>query len=544
MTQVKVTEGVLEGELVENLYGGSYYSFKGIPFAEPPVGRLRFKAPQPPKAWEGVRSAKEFGPFSYQVDWWSPTPIGSEDCLYLNVYTPDIKPKKLLPVMFWVHGGGFVSGSSNEYGPQLLVKKDVIVVTTNYRLEILGFLCLDTEDIPGNAGMKDQVAALRWVNKNIKNFGGDPDNITIFGESAGGASIGWLIVSPMTKGLYKKAITQSGTSTCSWSQSFEPRERALALARKLGCYSEDDKELHEFFISLPFESLVSTQTRLTMAEETKNVFEPVFIVVDEKKFGDNERFFYGDVFSSVANGLHEGVTLMTGYTEDEGILNMALGIPVQDKIDLINRFHDYLVPKPIAINNLISDQIQAGKMIKEYYFKGKVNIEDWEQLVKYYSLEVFVYATIQFAKLCANAKKNKVYLYKFTCKSERNVFGPVMGMGELIKDKQVVCHADDLYYLFDLGPLENVKPEVGSKSHEMIENVTKIWTDFAKYGNPTPDDSFGVEWKPYSLENQDYLEIGNEIVAGAEPDKEEVEFWENLYKKFAPAFVHSSYISK
>ncbi|KAG6440791.1 hypothetical protein O3G_MSEX001496 [Manduca sexta] len=446
--------------------------------------------------------------------------------------------------MFWVHGGGFVSGSSNKYGPQLLVRKDVIVVTINYRLEILGFLCLDTEDIPGNAGMKDQVAALRWVNKNIKNFGGDPDNITIFGESAGGASIGWLLVSPMTKGLFKQAITQSGTSTCSWSQSFEPRERALALARKLGCYSEDDKELHEFFISLPFESLVSTQTRLTMAEETKNIYEPVFIVVNEKKFGDNERFFYGDIYSSVANGVHEGVTVMTGYTEDEGILNMALGIPVQDKIDLINRFHDYLVPKPIAINNLISDQIQAGKMIKEYYFKGKVNIEDWEQLVKYYSLEVFVYATIQFAKLCANAKKNKVYLYKFTCKSERNVFGHVMGMGELIKDKQVVCHADDVYYLFETSRTESIKTEIGSKTFEMIENATKIWTDFAKYGNPTPDDSFGVEWKPYSLENQDYLEIGNEIVAGAEPDKEEVEFWENLYKKFAPAFVHSSYISK
>ncbi|XP_030021117.2 esterase FE4 [Manduca sexta] len=541
MAQVTVTEGVLEGELVQNEYGGSFYSFKGIPFAEPPVGRLRFKAPQPPKPWQGVRSAKKFGSICCQILMGSPPPVGSEDCLYLNVYTPDIKPKKLLPVMFWVHGGAFVSGSSNAYGPRFLVRKDVIVVTINYRLEVLGFLCLDTEDIPGNAGMKDQVAALRWVNKNIKNFGGDPKNITIFGVSAGGASVGWHLVSPMTKGLFKRAIMQSGAPTCPWALTVEPRELALAFARKLGCYSKDDKELHEFFLSQPLESLIATQMHLTLFEQAKNLFEPVFVIVDEKKFGDNERFFYGDVYSSVANGVHEGVDVITGYTEDEGLLGVALGLPLADKLELFNRFHEYPVPRPIVTNKPVGELIKAGKMIKEFYFKDKINVEDWEQLVKYYSVELFVYGIIQFAKLYSNAKKNKVYLYKFTCKSERNALAHVMlGMSALLKDKKVVSHGDDVGYLFEVEFVRN-KVELGSETFELIDKVTTMWTNFAKYGNPTPDDSFGVTWTPYSLKHQDYLEIGNKIVSRVEPDKEQIEFWENLYKKFCPGFVHSSH---
>lgn len=130
--------------------------------------------------------------------------------------------------MVWIHGGGFVGGSGNEEsaGPEYLLKKDVILVTLNYRLDALGFLSLDTEDIPGNAGMKDQVAALRWVKKNIKNFGGDPDNITLFGGSAGAACVSYHLVSPMSKGLFNRAIMQSGTITSWFPKTFRAKDRA------------------------------------------------------------------------------------------------------------------------------------------------------------------------------------------------------------------------------------------------------------------------------------------------------------------------------
>ncbi|CAB3252262.1 unnamed protein product [Arctia plantaginis] len=166
MVQVHVTEGILEGEEVQNEYGGTFYSFKGVPYAQPPVGDLRFKAPQPPQPWTGVRDATEFGPISYQFNLWDPDhqpPNMGEDCLYLNVYTPQIKPSSLLPVMFYIHGGGYLAGSGDDdyFGPEFLVRDGVILVTINYRLQGPGFLCLHTPEIPGNAGMKDMVAAIR-----------------------------------------------------------------------------------------------------------------------------------------------------------------------------------------------------------------------------------------------------------------------------------------------------------------------------------------------------------------------------------------------
>nr|WRX06034.1 CCE016e [Helicoverpa armigera] len=535
MVQVRVSEGLLEGEVVHNEYGGTLYSsFKGIPFAQPPLGDLRFKAPQPPKPWDGVREAKEFGPKCIQYDSFTKAGLlGSEDCLYLNVYTPNVNPGKPLPVMFWVHGGAFMIGGSNDdlYGPEFLLRKGVVVVTINYRLEILGFLSLDTEDVPGNAGMKDQVAALRWVNKNISNFGGDPNNITIFGESAGGASVSYLLISPMTKGLFKRAIPQSGAALSDWSQTVRPRERALAVARKLGCYSEDDKELYEFFKNQPIESLTNAAAPISLAEANKKGLEIYFSITDEKKFGNNERFFYGNVVDVVSNGIHEGVDIMTGFTSDEGLVWIEKDT-INERLDMIRNFPDMLVTKQLSFNMSVHQQIELGKKIRKFYFNDGVRIpEDWEQLVKYYSMNTFILPTMKFAKLCAGAKKNKLYLYRFSCKSERNLVAHFTGLTELIGSKPVTSHADDLLYLFN-AKLLNTKVDMKSYTFQLIDKVTTLWTNFAKFGNPTPDNSLGVTWTPFTLENEEYLDIGNELVPGVKPDREEVQLWEKIDKLF------------
>nr|QLI62120.1 carboxylesterase 8 [Streltzoviella insularis] len=540
MVQVTVSEGILEGELNKNYLGGEYYSFKGIPYAEPPIGDLRFKAPQPKNAWNGVRSAKEFGPICYQYDLFFQTlpSNGSEDCLYLNVYTPDLKPSKLLPVMFWIHGGGFTCGNGNDdfYGPEFLVRNGVILVTINYRVEVLGFLSLETEDIPGNAGMKDQVAALRWIKNNIRNFGGDSENITIFGESAGASSVSFHLMSSMSKGLFKRAIAQSGSSSCWWSLAIEPRERALALARKLGCHSEDDKELYEFFKSQPVETLVNIQVPITFVEKAKIAVDLKFGIVNEKKFGDNERFFYGDPYDVIRNGIHEGVEIIKGYTEHEGILNIGISKDIDAMILQINDFREFLVPKPIALNSPINEQFEVGRKFKEFYFKGKsVSKENLMNLTNFFSMEMFVYGIVQWLKIIASQNKNKVYLYKFTCKSERNVFTQVWKASSIAGNQPTVCHADDLPYIFPIKLLGEV--DQNSDSFKMIDNVTKLWTNFAKYGNPTPDNSLGVNWIPFSQDAQEYLDIGQQLVAGLAADKEEIEFWEDIFREYCPHFV-------
>ncbi|KAJ0183493.1 hypothetical protein K1T71_001469 [Dendrolimus kikuchii] len=538
MVQVQVAEGVLEGELVHNEFGGSYYSFKGIPYAEPPVGDLRFQPPRPPKPWKGVRIAKNFGQICFQVHILIKTPPqGSEDCLYLNVYTPDLIPYDPLPVMFWIHGGAYVCGSGNDdnFGPEYLVKFGVIIVTINYRLEALGFLCLDTEEIPGNAGMKDQVAALKWVKANISNFGGDPNNVTIFGQSAGGSSVGYHLISPMSKGLFKRAIVQSGTATCWWSRSFEPRTTALALAKKLGFNSADDKALNKYFKHIHPKHLVDIDLSVILSTEVIEKYKIVFGVVDEKQFGKNERFFFGDLFDILQNGIHEGVEVVTGYTADEGILNMSIKYDYERIIEQANKYVEFFAPKHLIMNSLISEQIKASKRIKDFYFNDQtIARSDWRQLSKYFTMEMYVFDILNWVK--TNCTKNKIYFYKFNCKSNRNVMALQTGLKKLIPDQQVVAHSDDLPYIFTSKIIGKV--DMCSEEYKMINNVTKLWTNFARDGNPTPNDSLGVKWMPYKIKEQNYLNIDSKLEMETAPDDDQVKFWEELYKEYLPRFVY------
>jgi para-nitrobenzyl esterase len=226
---------------------GQMQAFRGIPYAAAPVGNLRWRAPQPHGGWQGVRDASDFGAHCPQVG----TPYGmastTEDCLFLNVYTPGKTNEgqpHLLPVMFWIHGGALVVGESDGYDPTPLVSKGVIVVTINYRLGWLGFLAhpaLSAETAngaSGNYGLMDQQAAMRWVQRNIRNFGGDASNVTIFGESAGGLSTHSQLVSPLAAGLFHKAIVESGAYSLTQPALAAAQAQGTAFAAAVGCASQ------------------------------------------------------------------------------------------------------------------------------------------------------------------------------------------------------------------------------------------------------------------------------------------------------------------
>lgn len=186
---INTTGGQVQGiEERAGLLGDRYFSWKGIPYAQPPVGPLRFRAPVPHAGWTGIRDASEHGE-SCPSDGWLSDKTGDEDCLFLNVYTTNIIARR--PVMVWIHGGSFTGGSGDDstYGPDHLIGEDVVIVTINYRLGVLGFMSTGDRHAPGNYGLKDMQLALRWVRENILNFGGDPDNITVFGESAGSVAV-------------------------------------------------------------------------------------------------------------------------------------------------------------------------------------------------------------------------------------------------------------------------------------------------------------------------------------------------------------------
>ncbi len=231
---VKIESGLIQGTVEDGL---SVY--RGIPYAAPPIGDLRWRAPLPAPKWDGVRAANEFGRACIQSN---PAianlPAHSEDCLYLNVWTPARSGKDRLAVMFWIHGGGFIAGATAEqlYHGENLAKKGVVVVSIGYRLGAFGFLAhpaLSAENerhVSGNYGLLDMIAALKWVQRNISAFGGDPGRVTIFGESAGGIAVSMLCASPLAKGLFHGAISQSGGSFGPIRSGGGPGENVQSLA--------------------------------------------------------------------------------------------------------------------------------------------------------------------------------------------------------------------------------------------------------------------------------------------------------------------------
>jgi para-nitrobenzyl esterase len=245
--------------------------FRGIPYAAAPVGDLRWRPPLEPERWHGVRDATSFGAHCPQVATPFGTPSATEDCLFLNVFTPlntNAGRPHLLPVMFWIHGGGLVVGESDGYDPSQLVAQDVVVVTINYRLGELGFLAhsaLAAESpngASGNYGLLDQQAALRWVQRNIRAFGGDPDNVTIFGESAGGLSVHSQLASPPAAGLFHKAIVESGAYSLVQPSLSTAEAAGAAFAASAGC--TDPSAAAACLRSLSVEAILAHQTAGTM----------------------------------------------------------------------------------------------------------------------------------------------------------------------------------------------------------------------------------------------------------------------------------------
>lgn len=438
-----------------------------------------FQAPQPLSPWDGVKKATSHGPVCPQKDIFTEQIIlGNEDCLHLNVYTKNMNSEKPLPVMVFIHGGGYRSGSGNEnmYGPDFLVNHDVVLVTINYRLEAFGFLCLDTEDVPGNAGLKDQNAALRWVKENIANFGGNPNNVTIFGESAGGASVIYHMLSPMSKGLFNRAISMSGVPTCDWSLAFRPKERAFILGKLLGLETRDPKELLKFLQSVPAEKLINTDPVVLGTETvTNNIVKMYhFTPVIEKDVG-LEHFLTQSPLKVIKNRTFNEVDLFIGHTSEESLIGME---QFKTLIPHYNRYRESLVPRELLLKCNPDTILEIATKIHQRYFGNKfITLENVKEFVKYVNETGFIYDIHRVLYHLNKINNKKVFMYKFSCVSERNLFGN--------QGKQYgitgASHLDDVLYLFD--PKEhNLKIEKGSKEYNLVQLVNTVFTNFAKYG--------------------------------------------------------------
>ncbi|EZA57759.1 Esterase FE4 [Ooceraea biroi] len=504
--RVHVQEGGLIGVIDENVYGKKYIAFRGIPYAQPPVGALRFKNPVPMEPWTGYRDASKYGNICIQQDMFSSEIIGDEDCLFLNVYTTDMKPHKKRSVMVWIHGGGYVVGMGDEslYGPDHIVQKDVVLVTLNYRLGALGFLNLDDEVAAGNQGLQDVILALRWVQKNIAAFGGDPKDVTIFGESAGGGIVSLLTLSPLAEGLFHKAIAQSGVALNPWAlyEWSKPTENnGFLLTKKLGKTTTDPKVAYEFLKTVEARKFVEYMNSLPELNNRRADL-PFAPTVDTKSaspvFPEHPQILLQ------RNGIK--VPFLLGCNGREGsflLQGKFYGNITKKLFEEVNADFSKAIPSKL----LPTLPVTPGELKAYYFGKKPVSEETFSSYVDFVGDAVFYQGITKLADIQSQRTGKPTYFYYFTYDNEAALYRKILNV-----DIPGTVHTAELGYLFHphvikyLG-LSPIAP--GSEDYKMINRLVQMWTDFAKTGDPTPaiTELTPVKWTP--LKPGDVLDVLN-----------------------------------
>lgn len=360
------------------------------------------------------------------------------------------------------------SGGKAIYAPDFLVKHNVIVVTFNYRLGPLGFICLGIKEAPGNAGLRDQIAALKWVKRNIAAFGGDPDNVTVFGESAGATSTSLLVTSEAANNLFNKVIIQSGSAISPWAISRRPVLMASLLAQGIGYNTTDPYELYNIFKSLPFETL----TRAMVNKPWDKYFETVLVHLPcvEKSFPDVTPVVKELPYDILESNRINKVPTMMGFNDREGLFMVMR----EDEPILKLRNEGYLFSSDIDIP---SEDVakRISNEIKEFYFgKEEIHKKTLLNMSEVYTDTYFgVPEILETELLCEN--DCTVYNYLFKYSGSRNVVKMVNGY----YSEEGAAHGDDFFYLFDA----KVWPFwITKNDHLTINRMTTMWTNFAKYG--------------------------------------------------------------
>ncbi|XP_068903336.1 juvenile hormone esterase-like [Tenebrio molitor] len=528
--EVAVAQGLLRGTTKTTRGGRSFGAFEGIPFAQPPLGELRFKAPVPVQSWQGVKDATKPHNICPQRDIYRRSTVieGNEDCLYLNVYTPQLNnTASRFPVMIFFHGGGWLCGGGNSlwYGPDILLDRDVILVVTNYRLGPLGFLSTGDAACPGNNGMKDQNLAMRWVKDNVAAFGGDPEKITIFGESAGGASAQLHMMSPLSKGLFRSAISQSGTAHVLWALS--PNDQAIRHAKMLGeavgCSTKWSGELVECLRKVPAYDLVA-QDNIFMKWDTDPMI-PFKPVIEPDLEG---AFLVEHPIDSFRSGRFAQVPWIVGLNTEDGALRAAGIFGNPHLIGELDEKFEQVVPISLLYDETSPQSELVTSQIKNFYFGGgTIDNSSRGDVVDMYTDGWFLNGADEAIRYYLKYSRQPVYYYLFGHRG-------VASFTEIFGDKNNdygVCHADELQYLFPIGDglFPGRPPSPGDK--KIAEIMTTLWVNFAQTGNPTPtvDDLLPNKWEPVTSHDMEYYSIRLEApVMRRGLFKERAEFWRSL----------------
>jgi para-nitrobenzyl esterase len=482
---VKTAQGRVHGKTIND---GKVRAFLGLPYAAPPVGDLRWKAPQPVAKWKGERDGTAYAPHCMQGrvfdDMVFQDAGEKEDCLYLNVYAPATADKhSKLPVMFWIHGGGYSGGSGDEprHNGDFLPLKGVVLVTINYRLGVFGFLATtdlakEANGAAGNYGMMDMVAALQWVRDNIQKFGGDPGNVTIFGESAGSFAVSTLMAAPSARGLFAKAIGESGGALGG------RRHRTLA---------ETEEREQKWADSLGATSLAALRAlpaQTVLEDAHKNGIPGFGTVVDG-------RFLTEPVADTYAAGSQAHVPLLAGWNHDE-VSGLGKGMTVEKwKVFATTTYGE-----------------RADEFLAVY--PGGTDEEAQRSAIDYDSDSFIAYGTWQWIEAQVKTGNGPVYRYRFDLAATPSKF----------HEGTFAFHSDDIEYVF--GTLDT-RPgfAVSADDRKLSDEMMTYWTNFAKSGDP--NGAGLTDWPRYD-KTGNIIYLDKEITSGAPTTTSRYQFMTNV----------------
>ncbi|XP_053663733.1 uncharacterized protein LOC128712892 [Anopheles marshallii] len=535
--ELELVPGKIVGRRKTLPNGSEYFSYQGIPYAQPPVGDLRFKSPVPVEKFAeqplqcGVERGICLGVITLPAG-----PDGVEDCLYLNVYTtssPSETLGTLKPVMVFIHGGGFYTGSGNSsfFGPEYLLQHDVTLVTMNYRLGPLGFLALPSLGIHGNQGLKDQQLALRWVHENIARFGGDPSNVTLFGESAGSASVNWHYLCPKSRQYFHKAICQSGSVLCPWVLQYQPEGKARKLASVLGYEGEDDAGVLDTLLSASAVDLVSNSPKAFEDTEKCIYFVSPFIPsIEDASSEDAIILQRGEELLKQPNVT--SIPLIHGVTNAEGLVFYE---HLRHLFDEVASNLASTLPLDLGIPRDFKTAVVEE--VRQFYFHDKpIERDEFPRLLDLVADVGFYFPVFAAAELHSRYQA-PLYFYRFSYENELNQLRKQLNVPD---GTPGAAHGDELSYLFS-GSEFTVRVEPGSGPDLARTLLCRLWTNFAKFGCPTPDgDEVGFQWEPLppTASGEPFVlrgvDLNDQVEIVENPLHDRIQFWKSLAARFNP----------
>ncbi|KAK7896593.1 hypothetical protein WMY93_021918 [Mugilogobius chulae] len=492
--------GMVEGENIRLGYRRHVDRFRGIPYADIPG---RFEKPRRHPGWDGILKAKDYRPRCLQLNLLMTDTRGSEDCLYLNIWVPQGSSVSTnLPVMVWIYGGGYLVGGSmganflDNYlydGQEIADRGNVIVVTLGYRVGTLGFLSTGESDLPGNYGLWDQQAAIAWVYRNIRSFGGDPSNITLFGESAGGASVSFQTLTPHNKGMIRRAISQSGVALCPWGIIRNPRRIAEEVALKVNCPT-DSRMAACLKMTDPYLLTMAGTISMQSSPDQPLVNNLILSGVVDGDFLPDEP---SKLFHNAAD-----IDYIAGVNDMDGHLFTAVDIPSVNSM---------LVDTPIEelrrlLASYTKDKGKAGEENAFSTYSTGWGTNPNRETIKKTAVDIgtdYIFLVPTQAALYlhkANAKTGRTYSYLF---SEPNRMG---GLITPYPSWMGADHADDLQYVF--GKPFTTPLGYWPRHRDVSKYMIAYWTNFAKTGDPNQGDSeVPARWPEFQGDSEQYLEI-------------------------------------